>query len=423
MTPNRSSRRHRNATDSAPKPEPRGNFLAEWFGFRVYPSGQVNDSAEARRCQAGQLCPFISAATRQDTACIKAKRKGEEPTGVCTIQSENADTRGDWLACPFRLLDRNFTLLEDAIRTISKVDRNERLSLYPITVLNRPERKAEIIQLLRDGQVRVFLFTANKLGGEVDIPERASSPGGKVDFSVMEVTLTNADPPLNFGKVMMFEIQTADFHGSPKHAVEFLKSVCPKGMTEPYHDQIRANPDDVGRKVEGPNKSNIFKRTIYQMLYKMELARDAACAGFVIVIPLPVWTSWLRHLGMPALAPDQDDPALLRLERPQHEAEEEQPVRPEPAWIFVFDIDRDSKDSPQPLKVVHRVATDAASLMYFAFEEAVNKATGGGVMATYRQNFIGRVKEFWQAAPAENLTEEEGFVPDSNEESTGPETE
>src|SRR5687767_2179889 len=79
--------RRRNTVEPTAPPEPRGNFLAEWFGFRVYPPILVDDSTEARHCQAAQLCPFITAATRQDTTCIKARKKGDEPTGVCTIQS------------------------------------------------------------------------------------------------------------------------------------------------------------------------------------------------------------------------------------------------------------------------------------------------------------------------------------------------
>lgn len=426
--------------------DPAGNFLGEWFGFRVWPPDLVDDSDEARRHQAGRLCPFISAATRQETACIKARKKGEEPTGVCTISSDSNTLREDWLACPFRLLDRNFTLLEQAVRTVYRVIDSEPVSLYPITVLNKPDQRDEIVYLLRATSNRVFLFTANKLGGEVNIPETDSSPGSKVDFTVLEALLaapeTPSSPntgrrrggrqrspqasktsfPLDFGKVMMFEVQAADFHGSPTHAVEFLKDVCTSGHDQPYHERIRQHPEKVGHKVEGPNKSNIFKRTIYQMLLEMELARDSNCSGFVIVLPLPVWTSWLRHLGRPALTPDSSDPTLLRLEIPQQPAtttdQGEQLVRPEPAWIFVFDIDRDSSQSPKPLVIIHRIATDAASLMHFAFEEAVTKATDAGVMGKYRTAFIGRVKTFWKRTSSENLVEEVGFVPDADDQET-----
>ena len=270
--------------------DPKGNYLSEWFGFRVWPPEAVDSSEEARYNQARRLCPFISAATEQETACIKAKNKGAEPTGVCTISSDSnrvdkdRKIREDWLACPFRLLDQEFTLFREAIRIVFGLGESESISLFPITALNKRETQAEIIQLLRSEARRVYLFTANMLGGEVNLRETESSPGGKVDFSVVEVTgkrePTRVAPlPLEFGRVMIVEIQTADFHGSPTHAVGFLKEVCPKGQTSEYHDQIRNNPNRVGHKVEGPNKSNIFKRTIYQMLYKMELARDPNCAG------------------------------------------------------------------------------------------------------------------------------------------------
>ena len=313
------------------------------------------------------------------------------------------DTRGDWLACPYRILDQHFTLLAAAIRTVRGIHDSESIELLPVSVLEVDERRKHIIEQLDTGAARVFLFTANKLGGELDIPETDSSPGGKVDFSVMEVTaFPEAGPvPLEFGKVMMFEVQTADFHGSPKHAEANLVALCPPGhdVSLPYHDEIRNNPELVGDRMEGPNKANIFKRTIYQMLYKMELARAESCDGFVIVLPAVVWTSWLRHLGMPPLTQDAADPTLLRLEVPEAAGKQTRPneelVKPEPAWIFVFDIDRTSHESPNPLRVVHRIATDSASLIHFAFEEAARKAIRGKALEKYREAFINRIMERW----------------------------
>src|SRR5205085_2528331 len=91
----------------APAPGERGNFVAEWFGYRVWPPGMVDDSDQARRDQPGRLCPFLSAATQRATLCVKAdRRRGSDPTGLCTVSSDSNGTREDWLACPFRLLDQ-----------------------------------------------------------------------------------------------------------------------------------------------------------------------------------------------------------------------------------------------------------------------------------------------------------------------------
>ena len=61
----------------------------------------------------------------------------------------------------------------------------------------------------------------------------------------------------------------------------------------------------------------------------------------------------------------------------------------------MFDIDRTSHESPNPLRVVHRIATDSASLIHFAFEEAARKAIRGKALEKYREAFINRIMERW----------------------------
>ena len=36
-------------------------------------------------------------------------------------------------------------------------------------------------------------------------------------------------------------------------------------------------------------------------------------AGFAIVLPIPVWQSWLKHLGQPSLVSDPDNPEIFHL--------------------------------------------------------------------------------------------------------------
>lgn len=62
-----------------------GNFIAEWFGHRVWSVVDASDTAV--RNQSGCVCPFLSNATATVRRCIKAAKGMDEPTGVCTISS------------------------------------------------------------------------------------------------------------------------------------------------------------------------------------------------------------------------------------------------------------------------------------------------------------------------------------------------
>ncbi len=234
----------------------------------------------------------------------------------------------------------------------------------------------------------------------MDVPETHDSPGLKVDNSVIEIT--DIDPangrPSQHGRHMFFEIQTTDFHGSPLHAVRRLREKCQQGTTEPYHAAIVASPRDCGEGMEGPNKANVFKRTSYQMIFKIELDDAANSAGFAIVLPVPVWKSWLKHLGQPVLITDSADPAVMHLKPPGVEGPW-QPVKQPRSWIFVFDIDRDSPESPSPLKILYRIAVDAAALIEYAFKIAPTKAIKHGAIEVFRKNLINqRVLKNWKAA-------------------------
>jgi hypothetical protein len=377
---------------------PTGNFIAEWFGYRVWPAADT--SIAARHDQPARICPFLTSAKRETTACIKWNRDYDEPTGVCTISSESNGVREDWLACPFRILDQHFTLLGGAIRTLYRIPTRQEIVLFPVTVLSNPDRKREVHEALSQG-TRVFAFSGSKLGGEVDVPETNDSPGAKVDNSVIEIT--GIDPatgkPSQYGKHLFVEIQTADFHGSPLHAVRLLREKCQAGTDTPYHDAITAAPQDCGQKVEGPNKSNIFKRTIYQMILKIELTNHEESAGFAIVLPVPVWQSWLRHLGQPSLVADPVHAGVQHLHLPGYEIPAGEIEHPR-SWIFVFDIDRDSPESPAPLKILYRIAISSEALSTYAFKESPRKAIEHGAIDDFRRVLINeRVIKGWEGKP------------------------
>jgi hypothetical protein len=200
--------------------------------------------------------------------------------------------------------------------------------------------------------------------------------------------------PSTFGKHLFYEIQTADFHGSPLHAAQALRDACAAG--EPslnYHATLVGQVEICGTGVEGPNKANIFKRTIYQMIFKIELARHADSAGFAIVLPVPVWESWLRHLGQPTLVQSGDDPTMVSLPEPTSDTEMASTTAP--ATIFVFDIDSASSEVPSPLKIVKRVSCSASALAHYAFTIAADKALQGDVITHFRKAFEDRALRGW----------------------------
>src|SRR5690606_22155677 len=126
------------------------------------------------------------------------------------------------------------------------------------------------------GARRAFIFLADKLGGEVDIPETAQTPGTKVDVSIIEVlSIDEAGIPNKYGQHLHYEIQTADFHGSPLHAVRAIEELAANtGSAKDFHSALAADIERCGIGVEGPNKSNIFKRTFYQAALKIQLAQQ-----------------------------------------------------------------------------------------------------------------------------------------------------
>lgn len=378
-----------NSKPLSPPEASRGNFVTEWFGHRVWPT--VDGTSEAERNQRSRYCPFLSNATGEQRQCIKIPRRGAEPTGVCTISSDSNGVRQDWLACPYRILDQHFTLLQEPVRTIYQIGDSEDVLILPATALRHPYQQSRVKEAFESPTTRVFVFAADKLGGEVDFRETLASPGSKVDVSIIEVLEANplTGEPSELGKHLIYEIQTADFHGSPLHAVRLLQELCPKDSDEPYHDRLAADVDICGTRVEGPNKANIFKRTIYQMILKMEMAKHPDCAGFSMVIPVPVWESWLRHLGNPDLDPGE----VAGL--PSLEESSEELVSNSHSWIFVFDIHRESVESPQPLRITKRIAISSEALKYYAFDLPAGKSFAAGVVDRYRDSLRRRISSNW----------------------------
>lgn len=374
------------------------NYVAEWFGHIVWPPEEVDASREAIRDQTEERCPFLSSATAIDHLCTKKKKENDVDirTGFCTASSPSTGVREDWLACPWRVFDEPFTLITDAIRRLYGVAADEKILVFPLTRFG-DQVVREAVCALDDNVTssRVFAFSSNPpaLGGEVDIPETDRSPGNKVDVSISEV-LGSETGGLRLGCSAMFEIQTADFHGSPLHAIGQLRELGPARNGAGYHRRIATNAVALGDRVQVPNKANIFKRTIYQMIVKIQLAKDEGCTGFAVVLPEPVWRSWERHLGQPHLLPDERDPDVLQLRAPA-DGDRDPVIEAEPAWILVFKVDRESRASPKPLKIVERIATNSAALIHYTFDAAPEAAIEEGAMATFTQTFRKRLMSHW----------------------------
>jgi hypothetical protein len=371
----------------------RGNYIAEWYGFRVWP--RVDDSLTARRFQVERNCPFLTSATSVETKCKKQGR-----TGVCTVSSNSNGVRQDWLACPFRILDPHFTLLESVVRRLYRVLPSEEVVLRPLVGLATPAVYSQVDTALRTGASRVFIFSQQELGGEVKIPQTQGSPGIEVDVSVVEL-LPGSGGGFRLGQYLFFELQTMDFHGSPLHATRRFEEARDADR-DGFHSAISAHPEWAGERVEGPNKANVFKRTIYQTIFEIQLSRTSDCAGFAIALPEPVWDSWRTHLGLPELQQDGD---IWRLRTPfsADGGSGGGLVEPDRAWIFVFDIDRESQESPLPLRILRPIVTTSADLMHYTFERAPEQALAAGALPRYRRALEARLRAAWLRGPTSSV--------------------
>lgn len=370
-----------------------GNFVSEWFGHEVWP--RVSHADNALADQSGERCPFLSDATGSPTSCIKSADRRLRKTGICVISSDSNGSRENWLACPHRLLDREFTLFRQAIVLLFNIFEPSLIEIFSVEKLRLAGGGAMVKDALAAGK-KCFVFTATKLGGEIDLPETAESPGTKVDVSIIEVTGCAHDGmPTSFGKHVFFEIQTADFHGSPLHAVngleELLASTLGRGL---FHSNLLEDIEIAGTGVEGPNKSNVFKRTFYQTVLKISVAEAEGCAGFVLAIPSSVWESWRKHLADPKLIEiphSQDAYAILA----SNERLDQQLQRGK-SWIFVFDIDGSSQASPMPIKVLKKVLISTDALQEHAFSRAAESIVRHNVVGAYRKTFEARIIGAWK---------------------------
>ena len=357
------------------------NSVSEWFGHRVCPTVTADVSAQA--AQQKGICPFLTVAfgTKTPQLCVKQSNS----RGVCTVSSDSNGARQDWVVCPYRTIDSPIFL--HSTRRLFEVPEGADVLLVPAPALRDKRRREDVIRHLKERRP-AFVFFMDKLGGEIDLPGSKRSPKFKLDATIVELRAPSAATP-EIGRYAVVEVQTMDFHGSYKHATTSLTNALrlhPKNFAK----QLRENPQWVSEEIEGPNISNVFKRTIYQILFKLRLGLQPECAGCVLALPQAVWDSWQPHLGAPKFVELPDQTWSL---------EDHTVPTKQPGWLSVFDIDRLSKKSPNPITVRQEIRLDVEMLSKLAFEVAPEEAMKhiGGDLGL--KNLIQRrMAEFWPEA-------------------------
>jgi len=353
------------------------NSISEWFGHRVYPS--VTKSQAALADQKTECCPFLTAAVGNDRKCVKAVNS----KGVCTVTSELDSVQMDWVVCPYRTLAS--PLLEDAVRRLYGFGDDARIHLIPAPTLAVASVQSKLLANARKHEPTLVYFM-DKLGGEIDLPGSRRSPKFKLDTTVVE--LLPAKDGLVIGRHAIIEVQTMDYHGSYAAATQSLTNALKLHPRE-FAAQLERNPGWASEGIEGPNIANVFKRTIYQALFKFQLGDHAECAGCVLALPESVWLSWHPHLGAPELRRQANgtfefvgltnDSALSGK-----------------GWIQVFDCDETQGQTPNPLRITRIIRTSARQLAQLAFEkapaEAMNLLTNGNLLRATLQR---RIAVFW----------------------------
>jgi hypothetical protein len=342
--------------------------IAEWFGHRVFPT--VSSGETPIDDQQSERCPFLTQTLKRSTPCVKAPNS----RGVCTISASSNGPRQDWLVCPYRALDDG--LLGDMVYRLYGVPPLDPVLIRPVVALADEAGRSEILDAIRGG-IRAFVYFQDKLGGEISLSKTGASPELSFDITVVELLPAAADdlrpgvssPGVAAGKYGVIELQTTDTHGSYSHAVTALNSALDLHK-ERFSDQLKENPEWAGRKVEGPNISNVFKRTFYQIAFKFQVTKREASVGCALALPQPVWDSWQPFLGAPELHEQPDGTWRLL---------DDQATRPND-WIYVFDIDTEPSPGgrPAPIRVSLVIGTDAATLSRAAFEVAPAKAVAHG---------------------------------------------
>jgi len=355
------------------------NSISEWFGHRIFPTVATDPGAIAD--QREERCPFLTAALGSPRKCIKAVNS----KGVCTVSSELDGVQMDWVVCPYRTLES--PLLEDAVRRLYGFRREARIHLTPAPALAEASLQENLLAGIRNREPTLVYFM-DKLGGEIDLPGSRRSPKFKLDTTVVE--LVPDKEGVAIGRHAIVEVQTMDYHGTYAAATQSLTSALKLHPRE-FGAQLGRNPVWASAGIEGPNIANVFKRTIYQVLFKFQLGDHADCAGCVLALPESVWLSWQPHLGAPELSRGRDGVFEFIGDKAAKDLSGK-------GWIQIFDSDSKARQTPNPLRITKTIRTSARQLARLAFEKAPAEAmallTNGNLLRATLQR---RIAAFWPA--------------------------
>lgn len=341
--------------------------ISEWFGHRVFPTVAGHPSAHAD--QATERCPFRSRVAEKDMDCVKPVNS----RGVCTISAGSNGSRQDWLVCPHRALDDD--LLYPMVRQLFDLSADADMRILPVTSLGNSLELEELFTTVNNaGAPPQFLTFQQHFGGEISLPRSPANPELSFDLTVVEI-LPHDGNVIGFqlGRYGVIEIQTTDTHGTYQHAVNALRNARDLHQDD-FAEQVAAHPDWPGRRVEGPNISNVFKRTFYQLMFKFQITRRSSSVGCILAIPRPVWDSWQPFLGAPETEELANGSYRLKVSG-RTDLEADSQAR---NWIFVFDIAEEppSDGSPTAVDIHMRIETDAPTLSKLALDISPSKAIG-----------------------------------------------
>ena len=343
------------------------NFISEWYGVRLYPSASgASGSIDILR---NKCCPFLSDTLATPTSCVKRPNSA----GVCTITTTKAGAR-DWIVCPYRALERR--LIHEVARKIFS-DSREEIPVYPVVQLQDKNYRASILE--RAEQENVYIFFQDKLGGEINVSGSSTTPELSFDITIIECRSNGQWLVLK--RYGFFEVQTMDFHGSYKHAVNALEAAIDL-HSENFEEQVEKNQEWLGRKIEGPNIANVFKRTIYQLILKFGLAGKDHCCGVVLGLPEAVWKSWAPHFGGLEWADKCED-------------------KTDNSWIFVLSPEQNPTAAYAGMEILKKIQVEEQRLVQQAFTivpEEISEKTLPGIFG----NILRRTRLFYENTRTES---------------------
>jgi len=338
------------------------NLVGEWFGVRLFPESHCKEDNLADF--KNEQCPFLSEITSMRYKCTK----NVNSKGVCTITTRNGEGYQDWMVCPYRAL--NYSVLKDVVKKL--FNSNETARILPVVSL----KEKDLVESLKSNSEKFYLFFQDKLGGEISLLGSLETPEMSFDVTIVEAKFDNNS--LLIGKFGILEVQTMDFHGTYRGAVDALRSAVDL-HGEDFPKVINERPDWLARGIEGPNIANVFKRTFYQIVLKFKLANKNDCVGVILALPKSVWNSWRPHLANISFEKNYVNES----------------IKSDHTWIFIIDLhSENSNSSNDNTSICSEIAVSANELIKAAFDTVPLKMENGSLTNVHSQ-ILSRIRKIY----------------------------